>query len=91
MTQLAPGKADGTCIQSRCWSGIAVLQASAMRLLPHWIPCHWPAGMLLLQAVHVCRALARMPSREKDVLLHHMEFVYGPSTGLYTSNTWNTW
>mmetsp|Transcript_16496 Transcript_16496/g.45230 ORF Transcript_16496/g.45230 Transcript_16496/m.45230 type:complete len:355 (-) Transcript_16496:644-1708(-) len=44
-----------------------------------------------IQAVHVCRALARMPSREKDVLLHHMEFVYGPSTGLYTSNTWNTW
>eukprot|EP00967_Tisochrysis_lutea_P064728 scaffold83943_cov18-Tisochrysis_lutea.AAC.1 len=47
-------------------------------------------------ALQVCKALGKIPARERDVLTHHMQFFYGPSfakadPNYYTDNTWNTW
>eukprot|EP00200_Dunaliella_tertiolecta_P007200 CAMPEP_0202379352 /NCGR_PEP_ID=MMETSP1127-20130417/23787_1 /ASSEMBLY_ACC=CAM_ASM_000462 /TAXON_ID=3047 /ORGANISM="Dunaliella tertiolecta, Strain CCMP1320" /LENGTH=396 /DNA_ID=CAMNT_0048977845 /DNA_START=16 /DNA_END=1206 /DNA_ORIENTATION=- len=49
-----------------------------------------------VQALQVCKALGKIPARERDVLTHHMQFFYGPSfakadPNYYTDNTWNTW
>jgi len=44
-----------------------------------------------IQALQVCKALGKIPAREKDMLTHHMRFFYGSYPNGYSENTWNTW
>ncbi|KAF5832205.1 hypothetical protein DUNSADRAFT_11989 [Dunaliella salina] len=39
------------------------------------------------EAQRVCEALGKIPGRERDVLLHHMQHFYGG----YSSDAWATW
>eukprot|EP00983_Pelagomonas_calceolata_P083189 1156108-Pelagomonas_calceolata.AAC.3 len=65
-----------------------MMWASMPKLMMH------NSGIMLCCALPVCQALGKIPGRERDVLLHHMQYFYGTSPNVnrqYSPKDWGTW